>query len=105
MRYYVFFASSFRYKAAPNIDHETIDKVRTLCGRKVSDAATFEPGSNDLESGCRICAKAAAKLRPKLTRDDSSEAQLACSACISSHAPGELRRPCGALGCECWCNR
>ena len=33
-RYYVLYTSSFRYEVAPNISHETIDKVRTLCGRK-----------------------------------------------------------------------
>lgn len=28
-RYYVLFRSSFRSEAAPNISHETVDKVRT----------------------------------------------------------------------------
>jgi hypothetical protein len=32
-RFYVLFTSSFRYEAAPNISHETVDKQRTLCGR------------------------------------------------------------------------
>jgi hypothetical protein len=31
-RFYVLFTSSFRYEAAPNISHETVDKQRTLCG-------------------------------------------------------------------------
>jgi hypothetical protein len=51
-RFYVLFTSSFRYEAAPHISHETVDKQRTLCGRKVSDAATFEPDSNG-RSGAR----------------------------------------------------
>lgn len=42
-RYYVLFRSSFRYEAAPSLSHETINKVRTLCGRKVADAETLEP--------------------------------------------------------------
>lgn len=61
MRTYVLFSSSFRYESAPNISHETVDGVRTLCGRKVADAATNEPDSNDLEPDCIICRRAARK--------------------------------------------
>ena len=61
-RYYVLFASAFRYETAPNIAHETIDKIRTLCGRKVSDAATFEPDSRDIEPDCNVCRKARRRL-------------------------------------------
>jgi hypothetical protein len=106
MRYYVLFASSFRCESAPNISHETIDKVRTLCGRKVADAATFEPDDNNLEPDCLRCAAALARMKlPKLTRDSSDEAQLKCDTCYPDHAPGTLRKPCGVAGCECWCNR
>lgn len=107
MRYYVLFDNSFRGKSAPNISHETTDKQRTLCGRKVSDAATFEPDNNDLDPDCATCRRALARLRrsPPDRADASEEAQLRCGACASGHAPGELRRPCGVLGCECWCNR
>ena len=99
-RYYVLFNSSFRYDAAPNISHETIDKVRTLCGRKVSDAATFEPDSNNLEPDCGSCRRALTR-----TRKLHPEAQLKCETCAPGHRPAELRKPCGVRGCECWCNR
>lgn len=59
VRTYVLFRSSFRYESAPNISHETIDGVKTLCGRKVADAETNEPDSNDLEPDCRTCARIA----------------------------------------------
>lgn len=63
-RYYVLFASSFRYDSAPNISHETesteANVGKTFCGRKLSDAATFEPDDNDLEPDCITCRKAAA---------------------------------------------
>lgn len=36
------FPSSFRHESAPNITHCTLDGVKTLCGRKVEDAATTE---------------------------------------------------------------
>lgn len=105
-RFYVLFASSFRYEQAPNISHETIDKVLTLCGRKVSDAATFEPDGNDLGPDCITCNRVLAKLnKPALTRDVKDEAQLKCEQCIVDHRLGELRGKCGAPGCECWCNR
>ena len=55
VRIYCVFNSSFRYDAAPCISHETIDGVRTLCGRKVADAATLEPDSNDLDPDCNVC--------------------------------------------------
>ncbi len=58
-RTYVLFASSFRYDAAPNISHETVDGVRTLCGRRVEDAATAEPDNHDLEPDCRTCSRVA----------------------------------------------
>lgn len=62
-RFYVVFNSSFRYDAAPCISHETIDKVKTLCGRKVDDAATFEPDHNNLEPDCNMCRKVLARMR------------------------------------------
>lgn len=62
-RYYVLFRSSFRYESAPNISHETIDKVRTLCGRSVDSAETLEPDDNDLDPDCRTCARKARSLR------------------------------------------
>ena len=55
VRTYVLFNNSFRYDSAPNISHETIDGVKTLCGRKVAAAATVEPDSNDLDPDCNIC--------------------------------------------------
>lgn len=108
LRYFVLFASSFRYESAPNISHETVDKVRTLCGRKVDDAATFDTDSNGLEADCNVCRKAAAKLRGGPLHEperSSDEAQLRCDKCVVDHALGILRRPCGTPGCECWCNR
>jgi len=33
------------------------------------------------------------------------EAQLRCVDCSADHPPEALRKPCGATGCECWCNR
>jgi len=104
-RWYVVFSSSFRYDGAPCISHETVDKIHTLCGRKVDDAATLESDNNNLEPDCNICRRASKRLRKPLTRDPSDEAQLKCEACIRDHAPGVLRKPCGANGCECWCNR
>jgi hypothetical protein len=103
MRYYVLFASSFRSDATPCISHETIDKEKTLCGRKVSDAETFEPDNNNLEPDCRKCAAALARLRSRAPAQE--EAQLKCERCASDHGIYELRKPCGAVGCECWCNR
>ena len=64
VRTYVLFSSSFRYEAAPNISHETIDGVRTLCGRLVSDAATVEPDSNNLDPDCIVCRRALDRTRP-----------------------------------------
>ena len=72
-RWYVVFNSSFRYDAAPCISHETIDKVRTLCGRKVDAAATLEPDSNDLEPDCKICRRASKRRRAR--REPEPEAQ------------------------------
>lgn len=106
-RYYVLFRSSFRYKSALNISHETIDKQRTLCGRKVSDAETFEPDSNDLPPDCRICARAIERIRKSsaATQTAYPEAQLKCESCAPEHQLGQLRKPCAVTGCECWCNR
>ena len=104
-RFYVLFTSSFRYEAALNISHETVDKQRTLCGRKVSDAATFEPDSNDLEPDCNSCRKTLAKLKSALPRDVNDEAPLRCSRCSPGHELGSLQAPCKITGCECWCNR
>jgi hypothetical protein len=65
VRTYVLFNSSFRYENAPNISHETIDGVKTLCGRKVADAATNEPDSNDLDPDCNVCRRVAQALRDR----------------------------------------
>lgn len=64
-RYYVLYRSSFRYEAAPNISHETASNTseKTFCGRKVSDAETFEPDDNDLEPDCITCRRKSRKLR------------------------------------------
>lgn len=61
MRYYVLYTSSFRCESAPNISHETESATsdKTYCGRKVADAATFEPDENNLEPDCIVCRKAA----------------------------------------------
>lgn len=64
-RFYVLFDSSFRYENAPNISHETIDQVRTLCGRDVEKAATLEPDNNNLEPDCIACRRALEKRRTK----------------------------------------
>jgi hypothetical protein len=105
-RYYVVFCSSFRSDAAPCISHETVDKLRTLCGRRIDAAATFEPDSNNLDPDCISCKRALVRLQnPPRTRAVSDEAQLKCETCAQDHAPGQLRKPCGVSGCECWCNR
>lgn len=62
-RIYILFRSSFRYSAAPNIAHETVDGVKTLCGRRVADAATTEPDDNDLDPDCIVCRRIARRLR------------------------------------------
>lgn len=54
-RTYVCFTSSFRGDSAPCISHETVDGVKTLCGRLVADAATDEPDNNDLDPDCNTC--------------------------------------------------
>ncbi len=59
VRTYVLFHSSFRYERADNIAHETVDGVKTLCGRKVADAATLEHDDNDIEPDCCTCRRAA----------------------------------------------
>lgn len=100
-RYYVVFNSSFRYDAAPCISHETIDKRRTLCGRNVDDAATFEPDSNDLDPDCNICRRASRRLRKP---QPQIEAPITCEPC-TKHQSGRLQKPCHTAGCECWCNR
>lgn len=66
-RYYVLYRSSFRYESAPNISHETASTVagegKTFCGRKLSDAETFEPDDNDLDPDCITCRKISRKLQ------------------------------------------
>jgi len=54
-RTYVCYNSAFRGDWAPCISHETLDGVKTLCGRLVADAATVEPDSNDLDPDCNTC--------------------------------------------------
>jgi hypothetical protein len=73
-RYYVLFRSSFAYESAPNIDHETIDKVKTLCGRNVADAETFEPDDNDLDPGCIVCRRKAQKLKVQRAAAEAEKA-------------------------------
>jgi hypothetical protein len=34
-----------------------------------------------------------------------TEAPLLCAECVRPHVLGQLRKPCGTPGCECWCNR
>lgn len=103
-RYFVLFTSSFRYESAPNISHETIDKVKTLCGRKVSAAATLEPDNNNLDPDCIQCRKVLARLNEQVD-DSEEEAQLRCEACAIDHPLEQLRKSCGVAGCECRCNR
>lgn len=57
-RIYVCFESVFRSDSTPCICHETIDGVKTLCGRLVSQAATYEPDSNNLDPDCITCRRA-----------------------------------------------
>lgn len=102
-RWYVVFNSSFRYDAAPCISHETIDKVRTLCGRSVEGVATLESDNNDLEPDCAICRRASVRLRK--SREPEPEAPILCAACAPGHRPGSLQPRCDVTGCECWCNR
>jgi hypothetical protein len=71
-RTYVLFNSSFRYDAAPNISHETIDGIRTFCGRAVSDAATVEPDSNDLDPDCLICRRAANRNKVRRSKETNN---------------------------------
>lgn len=54
----VLFASSFRYDAAPNISHATLDGVRTLCGRDVAKAASNEDIEAHVGPDCLRCRKA-----------------------------------------------
>jgi hypothetical protein len=62
-RYFCNFASVFRSESTPCICHETFDRVKTLCGRNVADAAAFDEDNNDLEADCIVCKKKARKLR------------------------------------------
>jgi hypothetical protein len=65
-RHYVCFRSSFDGSSREGtISHETIDKVMTLCGRKVADAVTLESDSNDLGPCCLTCSKAARRNKEK----------------------------------------
>lgn len=59
-RNYVLFASAFRYDAAPNIAHVTLDGVRTLCGR--TGWATEEGWQDDVQPDCKRCDRALAAL-------------------------------------------
>ena len=69
IRYFVVFTSSFRSDRTPCITHETAatrsdePNATTFCGRKVADAATFEPDDNDLEADCNTCRKLASTKR------------------------------------------
>lgn len=67
-RTYVCFFSAFRGDSAPCISHETIDGVKTLCGRLVSVACTVEPDNNNLEPDCIVCRRAAERRRAKETK-------------------------------------
>lgn len=58
-RTYVLFRSSFRYESAQNISHETVDGVKTLCGRRVEQAETVETDHNDLDPDCNVCRRIA----------------------------------------------
>ena len=62
-RTYVCFASAFRGDAAPCISHETVDGVKTLCGRRVSDAATVERDNQNHDPDCRVCYRAGNRLK------------------------------------------
>lgn len=64
-RYGVCFARAFRGDSADCISHETIDKIKTLCGRLVADAITCESDDNNIDPDCRICRRAIDKLRAK----------------------------------------
>jgi hypothetical protein len=63
VRYYYVFASSFGGDSTPCISHESIDRVKTLCGLLCADAATDEPDDNDLEADCARCRRASQRLR------------------------------------------
>lgn len=41
----------------------------------------------------------------KIAIDPNTEAPLLCAECVRTHVLGQLRKPCGTPGCECWCNR
>lgn len=64
IRTYVCFTSTFRGDSTPCISHETVDGVKTLCGRLVATAATIEPDNNDLDPDCRVCYRASKRLTP-----------------------------------------
>jgi len=97
MRTYVLFRSSFRNESAPNISHETVDGALTLCGRRVTDAATVEPDSNDLDPDCRICYRATKQpqLQPRIVdakMNDADRVRLAISDGARMLGPVERQR-------------
>lgn len=65
MRTYVNFASAFRYETAPCISHETIDGIKTLCGRLVSNAVTCESDDSNVDPDCNICRRKSLQVRGK----------------------------------------
>jgi len=81
-RLYVCFNYSFRGDWAPCISHETIDGVKTLCGRSVAQAATLEPDSNDLDPDCNVCRRVARKRR-----------DLRCAECSHTLSTEEATKP------------
>lgn len=65
----VTFRSSFRGDWCPCISHETLDRVRTLCGRDVAEAVEVaEETERDMDPDCRTCCKRLEKLRRARTK-------------------------------------
>jgi len=59
VKLFVLFVSSFRRPGAMNISHETVDRVKTLCGRRINKNAQVEPDDRDnWEPDCITCRKA-----------------------------------------------
>ena len=54
----VVFRSSFGGDACPCISHETIDRVKTLCGRLCDTAIEVVDDYNNIDPDCRICYRA-----------------------------------------------
>lgn len=64
MRIKVTFRSSFRGDWCPCISHETLDRVRTLCGRDVAVAEEVaEETERDQDPDCITCRRALDKRR------------------------------------------